>query len=135
MFLWKPRSSTRRIVIHGDHFEGAAQLRANGRVNGLLDVGYHFVIERSAKVVYTRPHHTTGSHIAGLNHDSIGVYVATYEHALTDLQVEALARVVQGLHAIYGKIAVQGHNEVAKRFAKRCCPGVDMKQLRERIGA
>jgi hypothetical protein len=77
---YRPRATTTRVIVHiSQQFASvhnvAAILRTKGRAMGLLDVGYHYVIERDGRVVCTRHWAVMGSHTPGNNHDSIGVYI------------------------------------------------------------
>ncbi len=78
--LYRIRRHTTRIIVHSsDRFLGVPAvtpiLRTKGRAMGLLDVGYHFVIEQDGRVVQTRHWDSMGAHTPGCNHDSLGVYM------------------------------------------------------------
>ena len=41
--------------------------------NGWKDIGYHYVIRRNGNIEIGRPEHTPGAHVAGHNHNTIGL--------------------------------------------------------------
>lgn len=141
-FNWRPRQATTRIIIHDSHTgpdtkNAVAHLRTNGRVNGLLDIGYHYVIDRDGGLTVARPVHVMGSHTPAHNHDSIGIcLVAGDDHEPTDKQLHELARLCQDLMVVY-RLSIKdilGHNEVVRyRNSKNNCPCFDMDELRQRL--
>ena len=141
---FRDRKQTKRIILHESHTgpevkSATAYLRANGRANGLLEIGYHFVIERDGTLNSTRPHAAIGSHAPGANHDSIGICLAAdrgwtwQDHPA---QLASLRTIRLALIGIYGPLPLLGHDEVVKR-AKRThkCPSFDMDWVRSHIGA
>jgi hypothetical protein len=75
---WKARVWTNQIILHDSHTGPDVEnvhdyLRAGAHKMGLLDIGYHALIERDGTVIETRPHDLIGSHTPGHNLDSIGV--------------------------------------------------------------
>lgn len=138
MIHYKPRSKTSRIILHDSHTgpevtNAAEHLRVLGRVKGLLDVGYHLVIERDGRLVQTRPLNVIGSHLPGHNHDSIGICLAgNEERGFTEAQLEAL----QGLINMPGlrELPLLGHYEIPRSGTRRSgckCPCLDMNKLRK----
>ncbi|MCW2317110.1 hypothetical protein M2322_002664 [Rhodoblastus acidophilus] len=107
-----------------------AWLRVRARENGLLDIGYHFVIERDGRVIMTRPVGRMGSHTPGCNHDSIGVCLAMDGDFYPEPpQVISLARLVAELGP---DLPILGASEVCRYRDKR--PSLfSMGQLREDI--
>lgn len=145
---YRPRSVTRKIILHESHTpesvrDATALLRAQGRVNGLLEIGYHAVIEASGLVVHTREWTTVGSHCPGENHDSIGICLAGDKD--TDWWGEDRMVQMCNLHGIYQdlcrwfefRIPVIGHDEVRryKRQHNHRCPSFDMARMRKFLGA
>lgn len=138
LFAWRPRKATKRIIVHSSHFEAGGDdhtglMRARGREMGLLEVGYHFVIERSGRLVECRPREVIGSHTPGHNHESVGVCLAgRFEH--TPEQVEALLALIVSLFWDFGRLQVVGHTELQRyRGRDLVCPALDMPALRDRV--
>ena len=53
---------------------GVEDIRAwHVRDNGWRDIGYHWVIRRDGTIEEGRPEIAVGAHVAGYNHNSIGV--------------------------------------------------------------
>ena len=138
-FTFKPRSKTTRVIIHESHTPASVTnavglLRAQGRANGLLEIGYHYVIERDGRFTETRLPSRIGSHAPGCNHDSIGICLAAdkdwvmTEHAE---QMNTLARIYGTLVESYGHLKVFGHDEVVRRRDRtHKCPSFDMYQVK-----
>ncbi len=151
-FAWKPRSETKRIIVHESHTgpsitNTVAWLRANGRANGLLEVGYHLVVERDGSYAITRPLHALGSHAPSANHDSIGICLAHEPGEEMDLEQPAAERSKWWtLWSLYGYLTteywadlpVYGHDEAVRRRPTPNhprCPSFDMERLRQFLGA
>lgn len=144
MFQWRPRSHTRRIILHDAHSPPSVTsatdwMRTKGRSMGLLEIGYHFVLERDGSVTQPRPHWAIGSHTPGNNHDSIGVCLAGgVESPFTPAQFAALEETVWFLIGKYSEypfnqIRVLGHYEVQRLRNRPPCPALDMRDLRESL--
>lgn len=139
-FKFKPRLKTTRVIIHESHTPASVLrsvhlLRAQGRANGLLEVGYHYVIERDGFLTETRPVSRMGSHAPGCNHDSVGICMAAdgdwrWEHH--PVQLNTLDRVFHHLILNYGPdLVVQGHDEaMRRRDLTHKCPSFDMAKVR-----
>ncbi|GJE18724.1 N-acetylmuramoyl-L-alanine amidase [Methylobacterium marchantiae] len=141
MFQWRPRNATRRIVVHSSHFprdvpNHTKVLRAKGREKGLLEVGYHFVIEPDCRVSECRPQVAIGSHTPGYNQDSIGICLAgDYRTGHSPGQLETLLFLVVRLKLEFGDVAVLGHTELNRYLTRELrCPHLDMDQLRVALG-
>lgn len=139
---------TTRIILHDSHTtpdQSAIEqyLRTNGRVMGLLDVGYHYIVDRDGKIICTRPHMVQGSHTPFHNRDSIGICLAggrddegKPQDNFTPEQMDALVRLLVWLETKYGwNLKIIGHTEL-QRFANNptwSCPATDMDTIRERV--
>jgi N-acetylmuramoyl-L-alanine amidase len=144
-FTWRTRTRTTRIIVHDSNTPADLQpsatdhMRTKGRTMGLLDVGYHFVIERDGKVIQTRPHACLGSHAPGHNGDSIGVCLAGGHLGVDDFtgdQTGALGLLLRWLLHAYPGATVLGRYELKGYGASkrnRRSPALDMNQLREGI--
>lgn len=139
MIQYRPRSKTTRIILHDSHTgpevtNAAEHLRVLGRVKGLLDVGYHIVIERDGGWHQTRPLNVIGSHLPGHNHDSIGICLAGNEECgFTQDQMDTLQKLVAG-KASLRDLPVLGHYEIPRSGTRRSgckCPCLDMNKLRK----
>ena len=140
--VWKKRQVTRRILIHDSHtspfIENAEDfLRNLGRKMGLLDLGYHAIVERSGLVRETRDHGLIGSHAPGLNLDSIGICLIggmgatgpedNFEHQ----QRAGLFLYMKRMETLYGELEIMGHSEKQRHLdASYRCPALDMDMLR-----
>ena len=145
---YRKRSATRRIILHESHTPESVKnvtelMRARGRVNGLLEVGYHYVIEADGRAVNTRRWDTVGSHAPGENHDSIGVCLAgdqdTRWWSLERWgQRFALLSLCQRLYGYLGfEVPVVSHDEAMPRRKKHHgpCPSVNMENMRAYLKA
>lgn len=133
-------AQTRRVIIHASHTgpeitDTVSHLRVKGRENGLLDIGYHFVIERDGTWENTRFPDRLGSHAPGFNHDSIGICLANGpgEEYPTKEQVAAAKEIIGLLLTEFGPLAIQGHTEVQRLKNRDACPGFDMGQFRSEV--
>jgi hypothetical protein len=99
---------------------------------GLLEIGYHAVIEPDGKLVECRPLHTIGSHTPGNNHDSIAVCLAgDAESGHTESQLGTLSQLLVGLMQTFGRLPVVGHTELQRyRNRELRCPHMDMEAFR-----
>lgn len=150
-FEFRLRPHTRCLIIHESHTgpsvtRAVDYLRSKGRANGLLEVGYHAVIERDGTWTTTRPHDRMGSHAAGANHDSIGVCLAGHDD-WSSVEEEGkglrgriitLKAMYTNLSLTYGNLLVLGHDEAVRRKPTAehpRCPSIDMKWLRSFLGS
>lgn len=139
LVCYRPRKDTRRIIVHESHTgpevtRVVPYLRAKGRANGLLEIGYHVVIDLDGNTTVTRPLHVIGSHAPGCNHDSIGICLAAdkaWDYRAQWTQVDAFRRIVQRLRDTYGPLQVVGHDEALRRAKQdHKCPSFDMREMR-----
>lgn len=137
---YRLRQATRRIILHDSHLPSThrshlAAMRATGRTMGLLDIGYHLVIERDGRCFEARPVDCVGSHTPGCNHDSVGVCLAGGFEGADDFtleQEETLHALLDVLLSRYPEAAVRGHSECVRRRGPTC-PSLDMNALRQSI--
>lgn len=103
------------------------------RGNGWKDIGYHEVVHLNGRVSKGRAYEVVGAHVAGHNHDSIGIaYVGGMtadgkraKDTRTPAQIEAMDGLIDTIRARYGQhITVHGHNEFD--FSK-ACPSFDVQ--------
>lgn len=138
MLTFRRRKLTRRIILHDSRTLPDRRaydiMLAKGREMGLLEVGYHTVIERCGGFTLCRPYDTIGSHTPGHNHDSIGLCLASIDGDYTEDQLFILSRLVWELHNTYGPIPLLGHYEVQRFRNRPQCPAIDMRDLRQNLG-
>lgn len=148
MIEYKVRTHTRKIIVHDSHTKPDIErvinwLRWNGRRQGLLDIGYHFVIDRDGNVTEARPMALIGTHCAGHDLDSIGICLigglsagGEVEDNFTEDQRRSLFDLVRSLKGFYRGIALCGHDELTqgrhqRGKRKHPCPACDMEDLRQ----
>ena len=142
---FRRRDLTTRVIIHeshtpaGDRPRAVDVLRARGRANGLLEIGYHFVIERNGHTIETRHFAAMGSHAPGCNHDSIGICLsadAQWRSEDHPRQLISLLKVYRTVSLVYERLPVFGHDEVMRRRDRtHKCPSFDMDWVRDYLGA
>lgn len=143
---YRPRPSTTRIILMDSHTDLSvrsvtALLRVQGRAMGLLDIGYHFLIDLDGLVQETRPRWAMGSHTPGYNDDSVGVCLiggrdpeGEPEDNFTEVQLLALKDLVAELRAGFGWLPVVGKTELP-RYKRRevANPALDINWLRREV--
>lgn len=146
MIAYRKRKATDYIIIHDSHTPPSVVsaihwLRHNGRVLGLLDIGYHAVIDRNGGIIETRPRDAVGSHTPAYNHISVGVCLiggldeeGEQHDDFTVEQLTSLGALVSQLREEFGaEIPVVGHTELP-RFTGRPGPrrpSLDMNRFRK----
>lgn len=143
---YRAREKTTGIILHSSHTPPSVvtvrdYLAVHGRVMGLLEIGYHYVIERDGKVVACRDQHVIGSHTPGFNRFTVGICLAggmsesgEQVENFTGIQLASALDEVDAILEIYGEIEVAGHTEI-QRYRNRLlrCPGFDMDYFRLRL--
>lgn len=110
------------IVIHhsatdpGTKTENIRRYHVEER--GWNDIGYHYIIETSGRIVKGRDTSTAGAHALNprpsRNRTHIGICLIGHD-AFTDSQYKALQRLLQSLDRRFGKLVLEKHHEQ--------CPG------------
>ena len=143
LIKWKKRKQTRVIILHDSHTTPDIEhskdyLLTLGRKMGLLDIGYHAVIERDGVIQETRDHALIGSHTPGLNMDSIGLCllggmgVSGPEDNFTYSQRSSLMLYMRRMESFYGELQIKGHSEIQRHLDETYrCPALDMDMVRE----
>lgn len=93
------------------------------------DIGYHYVIRLDGAIEKGRPDEVAGAHVAGHNHDSLGIaYVGGVAHdgktpkdTRNPAQRQALYALTERLLREHPGATVHGHNE----HAAKACPSFD----------
>lgn len=84
--------------------------------NGWKDIGYHYVIRRNGNIEIGRPEHTPGAHVAGHNHNTIGLCLVGGQSQtgrnpsnFTKEQYLSLNKLIDDLKSRYPKVKIRGH--------------------------
>jgi N-acetylmuramoyl-L-alanine amidase len=144
--------AVRFIVVHcsatpPDADIGVAEIREWHKAQGWEDVGYHYVIRRNGRVEDGRSRGHQGSHVAGHNHESVGLCLVggvrrtpdadgrddvdgprwdlIPDANFTAAQLAALESAVTLLTAQYPKATVRGHRDFPG--VNKACPCFDVK--------
>jgi N-acetyl-anhydromuramyl-L-alanine amidase AmpD len=120
----RPRTSTRRIIIHHAASAGdvsAATIHGWHLRNGWAGIGYHYVIRMSGIVERGRPENVIGAHAKDHNGDSIGICLAGNVDVTPPpmAQMLALVALIRDIWARHGQLLVIGHRDVNATT----CPG------------
>src|SRR4051812_15459628 len=75
---YRRREETKWCVLHDSHTVPGQKsmiewLKVHGRSNGLLSIGYHYLVFEDGELICCRPMGVQGSHCRGFNHNSVGV--------------------------------------------------------------
>ena len=135
------RLETRFIVVHSSKTTPEEDLSANDidvihRKDGLLNIGYHFVIRRDGTVEDGRDINLCGVHVEEMgqvsNRNSIGVcLIGGKNHRgepdcnFTLAQFKAVHELLVELQSQYDKVLVIGHRDVIDTT----CPNFEISEL------
>lgn len=136
------------LIVHDSHSPADAEkpldvLRWKGRKMGLLEIGYHLIIDRDGCVHRIRDVLCVGSHCPGYNHTSVGVCLigglgdkGRHEDNFTANQRTSLTFIAEAFLRQWPMLAtVSGHNELRgyKNVGRPKCPSIGMDSVRERL--
>lgn len=129
-----------KIIIHAAYTPpgqdiGVAEIRRwHVEGNGWSDIGYHYVIRRNGVVEEGRPLEQAGAHVAGHNHDSIGICLVGGELAgagpqtpdcnYTAAQWAALEALVGYFAKRFPDAVIRGHRDYD---SSKACPCFDVE--------
>jgi N-acetyl-anhydromuramyl-L-alanine amidase AmpD len=132
------RARTDMIVIHCAATPptmdiGAKEIRLwHTRDNGWRDIGYHSVIRRNGEIEKGRDYHYTGAHVAGHNHNSVGICMVggvdskgKPENNFTPEQWESLKREINWILTLFPSCSIIGHRDLDPGKA---CPSFDVDE-------
>jgi N-acetyl-anhydromuramyl-L-alanine amidase AmpD len=132
------RKATNYIVVHCSATKAkqtnvdAKEIDRWHRQRGWLMIGYHFVVTRDATLQKGRDLNAAGAHVAGHNHESIGVCLVggisnegAPEDNFTKEQKDVLHALLREMRALYPKARIIGHYELEP---KKACPSFDVQQ-------
>lgn len=139
----KERTRTDYIVVHcsatrANQDIGKADIDRWHRAKGWFGIGYHFVIRRDGTVETGRPVNTPGAHVAGYNHNSVGICmvggvdandITKAENNFTPAQFASLASLLRDLKKKYPKAVIQGHRDFPS--VAKACPSFDVRKWLE----
>lgn len=101
---------------------------------GWIDVGYHYFIRRSGMIQRGRPRWAMGAHVAGHNHESLGICMAggtkvvgnerVEDNNFTPEQWASLTALLKELKEIYPKARINGHRDFPG--VTKYCPSFDV---------
>ena len=125
-----------KIILHctatpeGRHTT-VEDIRLWHKQRGWSDIGYHYVVYLDGSVHNGRPVEKIGSHVYGLNKNSIGVcYIGGVDKnnlkakdTRTPEQIMALDLLLGSLLDDFKGATLHGHNE----FANKACPSFDVQ--------
>lgn len=101
------------------------------RQKGWLKIGYHFVITRDGTLQKGRDLDEVGAHVAGHNHNSIGICMVggtaqdskEPENNFTDAQWAVLGILLSEMQQLFPTAQVVGHYQLDP---KKACPSFDV---------
>ena len=133
---FKKRTETNYLIVHcaatrPSQDVGVREIRQWHRERNFLDIGYHFVIRRDGTLETGRDVDVIGAHVAGQNHDSVGVCLVggvndkmQPEANFTPAQMQTLKGLLSELKKGYPGAAIKGHHD----FAAKACPSFDVQR-------
>lgn len=143
MLTFRKRPHTEGALLHASFTDPRLphlreHLAVNGRVMGLLEIGYHYLILPTGKLVECRPVDTIGAHCAGLNDRYIGICLGggageqgQHVSNFTPDQGESLRDLMVYIRSfLYPGLPLKGHSEVRPGH-KHQCPPMNMDEVRE----
>lgn len=158
MIQFKKRPKTDTIMLHDSHTtpdleRAVGWIKWTARKMGLLESGYHFVIDRDGKRTETRPMALIGAACQGYDMHTIHIcligglsplFSDGHDHYpednFTDAQWETLFETVRWLKETYAKepfnetLTFRGHSEAKRHHTTEhggMCPPVDMGDVRD----
>lgn len=112
-------------------------LQWQGRQRGLLDIGYHLIVDRDGCIHRIRELDTMGSHTPGYNHESIAVCLVGGKgddgkpaNNFSSQQREAVKLLAMAFLREHPDGQVKGHKEL-KGYGWSHCPAFPMHGLRK----
>lgn len=126
-----------KIIIHcsatkANQDIGTFQVDEWHKEQGWAGIGYHYVIRRNGNIENGRPLEIAGAHCKGQNKHSIGICLVggidrngDPQNNFTDVQFQALRKLVADLKNNFPQVTVHGHCE----FANKACPCFDVQKF------
>ena len=123
----EPRA-VRHLVVHCSATPdaediGAREIHAMHLGFGWHGIGYHRVVRRDGRIEAGRPDCWIGAHVLGHNAVSLGVCLIGCE-AFTDVQFDALEKVLREWQALCPNASIRGHRDFA--YTEKTCPNFDV---------
>ena len=156
MLTYRTREETLWCILHDSHTVPGTitrpieWLKVQGRINGLLSIGYHFVIFENGELVQCRPVEQHGSACRGFNHVAVqvcligglrmrpgedGEEIAVHCDTFTSEQRDKVAELMAWLEGRYPSIKLRGHTEMGHHAHRHGfpCPALNMEELRQHV--
>lgn len=126
-----------KIVIHcadtpANMDIGFREIDSWHKERGWAGCGYHWIIRRDGQAEAGRPITQPGAHVAGHNHDTIGICLVGGKPGFnfTFAQLDMLRMIVEQMKAIVGDVPVVGHRDLDPG---KECPTFDVAALYSRL--
>jgi len=139
LLVWTALSQARyidTIVIHTTDVNWTVkQIDDYHKSLGWDGCGYHFVIEKSGKVIQCRDMDTVGAHVLDHNESSVGI-AWIGKGSPTEEQMDSMALLTAGLviELDLNMETVKGHRDFDTAQAQgKTCPNIDMIDFKEKV--
>jgi len=120
------------LIIHhsaSPRITTAKQIKEWHKAKGWTDIGYHYVIEATGKLVIGRPVENIGAHCKGYNIDSVGICLTgdnTKDAEKWGLaQLAVLYDIIHAFRLVFPMIRIFGHKDLGATE----CPGLNIKEV------
>ena len=134
----RKRKSTKYIAVHAadtyaDMDIGLSEIDQWHRAKGWSGCGYHYVIRRDGTLETGREMYSSGAHVKGFNHNSIGICMVGGkasddgpEDNFTIGQYDTLAALLTQLVGLFPDAQVLGHRNFPK--VTKACPCFNVRE-------
>lgn len=97
------RETTKIVLVHfsGDATLSYPQQKQRSLIEGVSEIGYHFIIERDGKLLMGRHQSKVGSHYQEHDAVSVGICVAAKRDDMSETQSMALTLLLDKLQKDY----------------------------------
>ncbi len=118
------RKITKIIIHHSGNHDTPKKIRElHVKEYGWEDIGYHYMISRTGRIIKGRDEEKTGAHAKGENKESIGICLLGNldEKEPTKEQITSLKKLIKELSKKHPIKTIKEHREV--KGVKKSCPG------------
>lgn len=144
---YRKRQRTDMAILHDSRSGPGATvewLRWEGRRQGLLDIGYHYLIYPDGAVIQSRHPRLMGSHAPGFNHRALGLCMiggrddkGEPSSNFTQIQKVATFTLYVDLVSQFGALELRGITELMRLLGREAAgtpsPFLDMDLLRDEL--
>lgn len=138
--LNKPTRWIRIIIHHTNKNKNISDIiNKHIKKNHWSSIGYHFLINKRGKIIYSRPLSNTGAHTIKHNRNSIGIaLLGNYDKEMpNNKQLESLNKLCQTLKKEYPIKEIIGHNQaiykiLKKKYWKQNLPTKNLLQIKSK---